>query len=372
VLGTPSQIDRTHYRANARSVGVGGCYLLFIDDASGGAFNPAQIARAGRYGVAIEGGARTDNVPVDALQNFSEALDDLRDELTSDPIDLDGVRQAFDRIYEMAQDAGARIGQARVVRVKGEIDPLLAVSYRNVGLLVYGGLGVDVGVRIGEGTGPNADKRTWSLGGGALDLRVIQVPYAFRLKAGHLGVGLKSIRGSYAGYFMQADASNNSITGVHLEKQDDRQFDLDVGFYSDPIPIKGGPTLRAAGVVRNLLSPKFSVPVEARTIVGPDPGLPSSLDFRLNPQLDLGVMAPYKRLTGVLELHNVTGTNAGELTVHLGAEYRILKFMALRGGFDADRAVVGLGFFTRTLRLDIGAATEPIRRVYAGLSWRVP
>ena len=74
---------------------------------------------------------------------------------------------------------------------------------------------------------------------------------------------------------------------------------------------------------------------------------------------------------GVLELHNLSGTNGEDLTFHIGGEYRIWKYAALRAGYDADRFVAGVGFFAGPVRLDIAAATEPLRRIYAGLSVRI-
>jgi hypothetical protein len=114
------------------------------------------------------------------------------------------------------------------------------------------------------------------------------------------------------------------------------------------------------------------VPIEARTIAGPALDLPTSADFRLNPQIDVGVMVPYRQLVGVLELHNLSGTNAGDLTFRLGGEYRIAKFAALRAGYDADRFVGGVGFFAGPVRLDVAVATKPIERTYVGLSVRIP
>jgi hypothetical protein len=372
-LVTPSRIDRTIFRANARAVGMGGTYLLVIDDASAGAFNPALLANAGRYSISIQGGARSENIPVDTINRITDSLDDFRDAIGSGSANLDNLRAELNRLYEAAVDAGARIGEARGGTIAAELDPLVAFSYRNVGALVYGGISVNVAASIGEGTGPNADKRTLAIGAGVLDLAIIEVPYAFRLKPGYMGVGLKSIRGSYAGYIIGADASNNSLTGVRLNRQDSRKFDMDLGFISDPIPIKGlpGPGIRAAGVIRHLFAPTFSVPLESTTVIGPDPGLPSNADFRLNPQIDLGAMAPYKRLLGVLELHNLSATNAGELTVHLGAEYQLARWVTLRAGLDHDRFVGGVGFMTGPVRLDVAVATDPIKRVYAGLSVRM-
>jgi hypothetical protein len=372
---TPSHIDRTIFRANARSVAMGGAYLLVLDDASGAAFNPALIGKAGKYSLALEGGARTDNIDVNRVTRLIHGLDRLEEQIQAGaPGSVSAVRKAFDRIYRYAVDAGANTAGQRARQINAEVDPLVAFSYRNVGALVYGGVGASVGLGVGVGTGPDADKRTVSIGGGALDLTVIEVPYAFRLKAGQLGVGLKSVRGSYAGYVLNADASTDAITGANLAKSASRKVDLDLGYLSDPIPVGGlpGPGLQVAGVIRHLLSPSFAVPLEVRSIAGPTPDLPETAGFRLNPQVDIGAMLPYGRLVGVLELHNLSGTNAGDLTVHVGGEYRIAKFAALRLGYDADRFVGGVGFFAGPVRLDVAVATKPIERAYVGLSMRIP
>jgi hypothetical protein len=353
---------------------MGGAYLLLIDDASGAAFNPAQIGNAGKYSLSLEAGARSENLSIDNATTLLHSLRSLRDQIQeASPGSVDAVKNAFNRAHDIAVEAGATVGGARPRNVTGEVDPLVAASFGNVGLLVYGGVGLATSLGIGEGTGPNADKRTLSVSGGALDLTTIEAAYAFRLKAGQLGLGLKSVRSAYSGFAMVADASNNTISGANVRQPDDRQFDMDIGFLSDSIPVKGlpGPGIRAAGVVRHLFSPHFSVPIQVNSVVGEPVDLPEHSDFRLNPELDLGATAPYKRLVGVLELHNLSSTNGGDLTFHLGGEYRVWKHAVLRLGYDADSVVGGVGFNAGPVRLDIAVATRIEERVYAGLSMRM-
>jgi hypothetical protein len=348
--------------------------LLLIDDASGAAFNPAQVANAGKYSFSLEAGARTENLNVDRITQLVDSLEELRDQIQAGgPGATDAVRSALNRVYDIAVDAGARPGAGRAVNVQGEIDPLVAGSYRNVALLTYGGVGLSTGLGIGTGTGPNPDNRTLTVSGGALNLTTIELAYAFRLKPGQLGVGVKSVKSKYAGFAMVADASNGTITGANVRETDSRRLDLDIGFLSDPIPVKGlpGPGIRAAGVLRHAFAPSFSVPLEVRSTSGEPINVPESADYRLNPVIDLGVAAPYKRLVVTTELHNLTSTNGGDLTFHLGGEYRVWKHAVLRAGYDADQFVGGVGFMVGPVRLDLAVASNIEERLYAGLSVRI-
>jgi hypothetical protein len=367
---TPSDLDRTLFRPSARSGGMGGTYLLYLDDASGLAFNPALLGDAGRYSVSVEAGARTEDVPWDALQNAKDALDELKDALNTGS--LDDARGAFSTLYDIAVDTGAQVAGARGGGFEGEVDPMVGASWKNIGVVAYGGYGAQVGMRVGEGTGPETDKRTLTVSGGVLNLQTIEVGYAFRLKTGRLGVGVKQIRSGYGGYAMGVDASNNTVVGARIRKQDSRKVDMDVGFLSDPVPVKGLPGgFRWAATVRNLLNPSFSVPIEAVQVSGPPLNLPTDADFRLKPQIDVGSTVPFKRVLAAMELHNLTNTNGGELTFHLGGEYRLAKWVALRAGLDDDELVAGAGFNWGPVRLDLATGTDVRERLYAGLSVRV-
>jgi hypothetical protein len=371
---TPASMNRTLLRENARAGGMGGTYLIIIDDASGAAFNPASIGEAGRYSFSGQAGARTEDIPVSKIQSLKNALDDLRDQISAGgPGQVTAVRTAFNRLYRDAVNAGAQVNGPRAARLAAEADPLVGLSYRNVGLLTYGGLSAVAGLGIGTGTGPDADKRTLTVSAGALAVEVIEIPYAFRLGPGKLGLGFKTIRSSYGGYAMSADASNDTIVGAHIRKEDSRRYDVDLGYTSDSIPIKGlpGPGIRAAGVIRNLFSPDFSIPVEVQQVTGPPISVPSEANFRFNPQLDVGALAPYSRLLVAMEIHNLSGTNGGDATFHFGGEYRVWKYASLRLGYDADRFVGGVGFNVGPVRLDVASSDKLYKRVAVGLSVRV-
>jgi hypothetical protein len=373
-LVLPPSMNRTLYRPSARSIGMGGTYLLALDDATSLAFNPALLGNAGRYSFAVEAGARTDNIPWDKFDELQDDLDALRDAIAEGgSAAVDAVLEAFNRLYNFALDAGAQVGEPGLREVSGEVDPFVGFSVGSVGAVLYGGEGLSVGLGISEGTGPDADKRTVTVSAGALQLVTVEVGHAFRWGAGRMGVGLKHVRSRYTGYALGADASTNSITGAHVQRTDDGGFDLDLGYITDPLPLKGldGPGLQLAGVVRHLISPEFSVPLEITRVVGPPVDVPANSDFRLNPQFDLGTAVPFKRLLVAMELHNVSGTNGGQLTFHVGGEYRLLKWLRLRAGYDDDKFVGGVGVAFGPVRLDVATATDPRERVYASLSVRV-
>jgi len=368
----PGKINRTLFRPSARSVGMGGTYLLYINDITGAAFNPAQVGYAGKYSAALEAGVKTDNISGDKINQLVSGLNKFRDALgSSNPPTVDQVRNAFNHLYDLAHDAGARADGTRTGSITAEADPLVGFSFKNAGILAYGGIAAEALMGIGAGSGPNTDKRSLNISAGVLELNTVEVPYAFRVPNGRVGVGLKTVRAAYVGYAAVADASTNSITGASLNESQSWKPDLDVGYLSDPLPLKGLPGIRAAGTIRHLFSPSFSVPVDVRQVVGPPITTASHLDFSLHPEIDVGTLIPYQRLTGVAELHNLTSTNGGDITFHLGGEYRLTRILALRAGYDADRFVGGLGIQTGPVRIDFATATRPLERFSFGISVRM-
>ena len=73
----------------------------------------------------------------------------------------------------------------------------------------------------------------------------------------------------------------------------------------------------------------------------------------------------------MLELHNLTSSNGGDLTVHAGVEHWLAgNVLAVRVGYDDDRPVFGIGINLRALRIDVAAGLKPRERLAAGISLR--
>ena len=160
------------------------------------------------------------------------------------------------------------------------------------------------------------------------------------------------------------DALGFAFARVHKTK-----FTLDIGALWEP-PIQPPMVkVRYAAVVRNVLPVKFNLP--AKDLDGnPVPGFDFS--FRLNPEIDLGVLAEWRgRTIGVFELHNVTSSNGGDMTVHAGIEHWLMgNVFAIRLGYDDDKPVFGLGINLKALRIDLAAGFKPKERAAIGISLR--
>ncbi len=71
-----------------------------------------------------------------------------------------------------------------------------------------------------------------------------------------------------------------------------------------------------AAIVRNVLPVKFNLSAKD---LGGNPVSGFDFSFKLNPEIDLGVLARWRERTiGVFELHNATSSNGGDMTVHAG------------------------------------------------------
>jgi hypothetical protein len=127
--------------------------------------------------------------------------------------------------------------------------------------------------------------------------------------------------------------------------------------------------VKYAAVVRNLLPVRFNLP--AVDLAG-NPVAGFDFSFRLNPEIDLGVMAKWRERTNlVLELHNVTSSNGGGISVHAGVEHWLAgDVFAVRAGYDDDRPVFGLGINLKVVRIDVAAGLKPRERLAVGVSFR--
>jgi hypothetical protein len=375
----PEAMDRSSIRPGARALGMGGAYLLGAGDPAAAIWNPAAIARSHSSGLATSLTARTDNVDFDDIRKLANSVSDLTDQAElNNPgsNDVAAVQGAFNDLYNLARDAGATPGGAPA-RLRVSLEPMLALSVGHFGILGYSGGFGDVQLGV---TGTTAGTRTVTANGSALALSTVAIPYGRSFKTskgadiGTFGVSAKLTRGDFAAANFTAPEGVNPATGVvgditgrTFDSANDTAFDLDLGYISPAFPKLYG--AHAAVVVRNVLSPRFNflTPTQVNGIaVAPTP-----FTVRQKPQVDLGIGVQkigVLPLTVAAELHNLTGANGGDLSLHVGAEYRLTRLLALRAGVDDGNLVGGLGLRLGPAQLDLAIGANVQERIAIGLS----
>jgi hypothetical protein len=378
----PGNLDKTRLRPDARSQAMGGVSLTLLDDAAGAVFNPALIADAGKASVSIQGQANA-NFPYWEALNFVGDLKDTANQIRDDPssVNWDNVKGKFDSLYNRAQQIIGNLVQGKAVTGALSLSPTIAASYQNVGLLGYGGIAGIAILTPGTGTGPFDDKRTLDASAGFINITTIAVPYAFKIPAGWMGVSAKYDHANYTGISFLADASTQTLTGRSYQDVRDGAPDIDVGYRTDPRPLSkasGGLTWQGAAAIHYLLFPHFHLPAEVRNESGIGEGTPpppSDFSFSYKPQLDLGgnvggKISEHIPWHGALELHNLFGTNGGNLSFHGGGEIVPLQWLAVRAGYDQRGFVYGAGLRFGPVRLDAAAGTDYRLLLAGGLSAR--
>lgn len=379
----PSQLDRTQFRASARAQGMGGADLLLLGDVSGAAFNPAAIAFAGPSSESNTLSARTGNVHVGKINDLSGGLKDLGNQFNSSSSSLAGIRDAFRRIYSFASDAGANASGAPT-SLTADAAPLAGFNVRNVGVVAYGSLAAKVSLQAFSQASLGTNFTTLGSPSGAetaaygvLGLTNIAVPFSVKTSAGALGISPRYVQASYAGAgfmanetsiangFDSSGAPNGEIAGATYREVQQSKFDVDLGYISNPATTYH---LRGAVAVHNLLSPVFHLPRHINSSLG---ALPPGGDFSfgLKPQMDVGGLSVFHKVSYVAELHNLGSVNGGKRSVHLGLEYPLARGLSLRGGYDRSRFVAGLGLSFGGVRLDLAASTNPQEQAALSLSF---
>ncbi len=379
---TPSDIDRTQFRASARALGMGGTDLIASGDVSAAAFNPASIGSAGAYSAAATAVGRTSNVHVSKINDLSKGLKDLGDQFNHSNGSLASVRDAFQKVYNFATDAGANDHGSTPATLSASLAPLAGFSVKNVGLIGYGTLAAKVNLQPVAIPVPGLTGPTGKIFAryGVLGLTNVAVPFSLPVKVGTIGISPRFTQASFAAAGFLVDETdtgngfdtnvspttpNGNIVGATYKEVHQQKFDVDLGFTSIPDPIYH---VQGAVVVHNLLSPTYHLP---RIINGTSLGVipPGDFNFTMKPQIDLGGLGSYSGVTYAAELHNVGNVNGGKRSVHLGAEYAVNKTLFVRGGYDTSRFVAGLGFAFGGVRLDVATGTNPQEQVAVGLSY---
>jgi hypothetical protein len=366
----PKFLDRSFQRPGARALGMGGAYLLATDDATAVAWNPAALVNVKRFTLPIEVAGRT-NLDVRDVTDLIDDLETIRDQTdVADPAAvIAAIQNAFNRVQGFAR---------RKPVMHGSLAPVGGLSFGSYGLTISSGIVLQADSFVdtnGQGQfglqglpNPNLYVR-----GGALALTSIGVAYARPFPAGlTIGATVRRIRADFAGFLFGAttnDAAPDPVIGQAFDRVDRSRFTLDVGALWEPPVQPPMVKVKYAAVVRNLLPVRFNLP--AIDLAG-NPVAGFDFSFRLNPEIDLGVLAEWKGRTNlVFELHNVTSSNGGDMSIHAGVEHWLAgDVFAVRVGYDDDKPVFGLGINLKVLRIDLAAGFKPKERAAVGISLR--
>ncbi len=377
----PKFLDRSFQRPGARALGMGGAYLLATDDATAVAWNPAALVNAKRFTLPAEISGRT-NFNVQDVKDLVDSLKDIRDQIGPSP-NLQVLAKAVREVRNFALDEGAVAGGVPTT-LRGVVSPIAGLTFGSYGIAFSSGAFTQVQIFVDQTADPDpGDNITLSAQptnvytrGGGIAISSLALAHARQMPAGlTLGLSVRGVRADFQGYAASAgvddldnptygDALGFAFARVHKTK-----FTLDIGALWEP-PIQPPMVkVRYAAVVRNVLPVKFNL--TAKDLDGnPVPGFDFS--FRLNPEIDLGVLAEWRgRTIGVFELHNVTSSNGGDMTVHAGIEHWLMgNVFAIRLGYDDDKPVFGLGINLKALRIDLAAGFKPKERAAIGISLR--
>lgn len=360
----PKFLDRSFQRPGARALGMGGAYLLATDDATAVAWNPAALAAVKRFTLPIEVTGRA-NFDVRDVTDLVDDLETIRDQIdVADPeAVIAAINNAFKRVRDFAR---------RTPTLQSSISPIGGISFGSYGLTVSSGVlaQIDTAIDVSDdpyGVGVLPTPNNLHARGGVISLTSIGIAHARSFSAGlTLGATVRGVRADFAGFLSGATIDHKApdpAVGVDFDRVDSSRFTLDVGGIWVPPVQSPDVKVRYAGVVRNLLPAKFSLAAPA----GYD------FNFRLSPEIDFGVLGEWKggRTIGVLELHNVTRSNGGKLTIHAGVEHWLGgDVFAIRTGYDHNRPVIGLGINLKFIRIDLASGLKPRERLAVGISLR--
>jgi hypothetical protein len=370
----PDALNRSEIRPGARALGMGGTSLLAVDDASAAAWNPAAVLRSSRFSVTASAVGRTDNVNVQDIQDVADDIQDLVDVLDTSSPQVSDVQPAFNSVYNFAIKSGANVG-GNPARLTGTVTPVVGASFGSYGIVTHSGLIGDATLGV---TGTAVGTRTLSGNSGALALSTVAIPFARPLRVagpartdlGTIGVSLKFVRADYAAATFTANEASNTITGISFDRVSDQRPDLDIGYITPTLPKYFN--AQGAVVIRNLLSPRFSLPQTVSGSFGAVPPVGGNFNFRQRPQIDAGVLVPIPNHPAIVaaELHNLTESNGGNMSIHIGGEYRVHRMLALRAGIDRNQLVGGFGLSLGPARLDLAVGTNVQERFALGFTLR--
>ncbi|MEZ8216538.1 plasmid transfer operon, TraF, protein [Candidatus Fervidibacteria bacterium JGI MDM2 SSWTFF-3-K9] len=377
----PKFLERSFQRPGARALGMGGAYLLATDDATAVAWNPASLVNVKRFTLPVEVSGRA-NFNVQDVRDLGDALEDIRDEIGPSP-NLLKLVGALKDVRNWALKNGAVSGGTPTT-LTGSLAPVAGLTFGAYGITISSGLYSKVQIFVDQPSDPdpndgiNASQYPLNIysRGGAVAISSLGLAHARKFPAGlSLGLAIRGVRADFIGYAASAGVNDldapteGDALGYAFDEVHKTKFTLDIGAIWEPPVQPPMLKVRYAAVVRNLVPAKFNLP--ARDLAG-NPIAGFDFSFRLNPEIDLGVLAEWKGRTNlVFELHNVTSSNGGDMTVHAGVEHWLAgNVFAVRVGYDDDKPVFGLGINLKVLRIDLAAGFKPKERAAVGISLR--
>lgn len=380
----PKALDRSFQRPGARALGMGGAYLLATDDATAVAWNPAALVNVKRLTLPIELAVRAKNFRVRDITDLIDDLREIRDRINDSPTSIAKfAAEAISEVRSFALRHGAVGGQNVPATLTGSLAPVAGISFGSYGLTLSSGSFSQVQVFVDQLADPDpadgipnsAQRFNVYARGGAVAISSLGLAWGRPLPAGfNFGISLRGVRADFLGFAASAgldrlnDPKEGDAHGIPFGRVHKNKFTLDVGALWEPPVQPPLVKLRYAAVVRNVIPVKFNLPAKDVND-NPIPGFDFS--FRLNPEIDLGVLAEWGRTIGVLELHNVTSSNGGDMSIHAGIEHWLAgNVFAIRVGYDDDRPVVGLGVNLKVLRIDLASGLKPRERLAVGISLR--
>jgi len=388
----PRFLDRSFQRPGARALGMGGAYLLATDDATAVAWNPAALVNVKRFTLPIEVAGRAKNFRVQDIRDLIDDLKTIRDRINANPNDIQQVAQLVANAILEVRDFSIRSGavpQGSPATLTGALAPVAGLTFGAYGLTVSNGTFGQVQVFVDQANDPdpndninlpaqsvqnNPINRSVYARGGVVAVSSLALAHARPLPMGwNVGVAVRGVRADFQAFAAAAGVDNGNIPsvpqGIAFTRVHRTRYTLDVGALWEPPVQPPMVKVKYAAVVRNLVPTKFNLPAQdlnGNLVAGFD------FSFRLNPEIDLGVMGIWRERTiGVLELHNLTSSNGGDMSVHAGVEHWLAgNVLAVRVGYDDDRPVFGIGINLRVLRIDVAAGLKPRERLAAGISLR--
>jgi hypothetical protein len=365
---------------------------LATDDATAVAWNPAALVNVKRFTLPIEVAGRAKNFRVQDIRDLIDDLKTIRDRINANPNDIQQVAQLVANAILEVRDFSIRSGavpQGSPATLTGALAPVAGLTFGAYGLTVSNGTFGQVQVFVDQANDPdpndninlpaqsvqnNPINRSVYARGGVVAVSSLALAHARPLPMGwNVGVAVRGVRADFQAFAAAAGVDNGNIPsvpqGIAFTRVHRTRYTLDVGALWEPPVQPPMVKVKYAAVVRNLLPVRFNLP--AVDLAG-NPVAGFNFSFRLNPEIDLGVMAKWRERTNlVLELHNVTSSNGGGISVHAGVEHWLAgDVFAVRAGYDDDRPVFGLGINLKVVRIDVAAGLKPRERLAVGVSFR--
>ncbi len=332
----------------ARALAMGGAYTAMADDIAALYWCPAGLAYAdGFHIVGLANGTATNIDVVDDLSDLVDILDDSGDLTVGDILDLIRIarkakgKEVTANIGALAGIQGGQWALGAWGRGVGSVELDMVETATSID--VWAGAASNprtqpahlVGAySFGAGYGWKIGQRT-ALG---VVVRQMTVDYRQARAEGHV---VRDARGKWS------VSDTSEVTEVFDDDDDD--FTADIGLMYEPEP-----RVRFALTVRNLFGPDFDL-----RDIDEDTGQPRHIRIKTEPSVDIGmaVWSRNRRLAVAFDVHNISGSDSADPTVHVGLRYRCCHWLALMAGASHQGTTFGVEMNFGPLTL-VGAMGE--------------